>query len=74
MAKVKVLCPRCKTEMSYVTEVERSDGSKQVFRYYRCPACTLRLLDESYTITEEGERLVLKLRQGNRRPIVISVG
>lgn len=71
MSKVRVICPRCKTEMSYVTEVERSNGSKEVFRYYRCPACTLRLLDESYRITDEGERVVVRVRQGNRRPIIM---
>lgn len=70
MSKI-ALCPRCKTEMRYVTEVGRSDGSKQVFRYYYCPACSLRLLDESFRVTIDGEAVVIRFSQGSRRPIVV---
>ncbi|MCX8196130.1 MAG: hypothetical protein N3F67_03525 [Acidilobaceae archaeon] len=54
-----------------MTEVGRSNGSKQVFRYYYCPACSLRLLDESFRVTIDGEAVVIRFSQGSRRPIVV---
>ncbi|MCX8165334.1 MAG: hypothetical protein RMI00_00615 [Sulfolobales archaeon] len=74
MTKVKALCPRCKTEMTLISEIERSNGVRHINRYYRCPACTLRLMDESYRITEDGERLLLRVIQDEKRPIIIKVG
>jgi Zn-finger nucleic acid-binding protein len=40
------LCPRCKIPMVYVQEVEKSGSERRVVRYYKCPLCGLKLLDE----------------------------
>jgi len=40
------LCPHCKIPMVYVQEVERSGTERRIVRYYKCPLCGLRQLDE----------------------------
>lgn len=41
-----ILCPRCKIPMEYVSVTEKSSSGAKILRYYRCPACHTRLIDE----------------------------
>jgi len=47
-----VLCPRCKIPMEYVSVTEKSSSSVKVLRYYRCPSCHTRVIDERIDIVK----------------------
>ncbi|MEM1758671.1 MAG: hypothetical protein QXJ65_04720 [Acidilobaceae archaeon] len=70
--RVRVLCPRCKVDMDYISETVKSNsGIKQLFRYYRCPACSYRLLDEKLSVNVNGESLIIVFSMGSKRLLVI---
>ncbi|MEB3816970.1 MAG: hypothetical protein LRS46_03410 [Desulfurococcales archaeon] len=46
MEPSEVLCPRCHVPMSYIQESERRGVERRIERYYRCPICGLKIVDE----------------------------
>lgn len=73
MEKVAI-CPRCMTEMEYMTEVARGSEGKKIFMYYRCPACSFRLLDEAVTVKLENGSVIVRATLGERRPRFLVIG
>ncbi len=51
----KMLCPRCKIPMYYTSETVRDSRGVYITRYYLCPACRAKLVDERITITKSGD-------------------
>jgi len=66
----EVLCPRCKTSMDYVSEVERGDVVR-VSRFYRCPACGFRALDERATIRRGDDGVVVEFSVSTNRKVLV---
>lgn len=61
---------RCKTSMDYMSEVERG-GEVRVSRFYRCPACGFRVLDERVTVRRSEDGLVLEFSKPVNRKFII---
>jgi len=67
--RIEILCLRCKTSMEYVSEVER--GSEvRISRFYRCPLCGFRILDERVTIKRSEDGLVLEVSMPTNRKLI----
>jgi len=45
-----VLCPYCKVPMEYHSEVERTGERRRVSRYYRCPVCGAKIVDDVFEV------------------------
>ncbi len=56
-----VLCPRCKIPMEYVSVTEKSGEGAKILRYYRCPACHTRLIDERIDVVRVDEGFKVKV-------------
>ena len=52
MARERVLCPRCGSQMVYLIDIE-GGNSRKIHYYYRCPLCGYRL-DDLYVIVRRG--------------------
>jgi len=67
-----ILCPRCKVVMEYLIEVEKlASGERRVTRYYRCPVCGTKIIDEKYAIRpENGMIRIISLTNGEKRVIM----
>ena len=57
----RVLCPTCKIPMVYMSEAERVGGETRITRYYICPACKRKIVDEKIIVTRNGDKIVLKV-------------
>ena len=75
MPKSVVLCPNCKVPMVYVQEVERVGNERRIVRYYKCPACGAKIMDEVLKIIRVNgsvkliaEQAPARFVEGNRRP------
>ena len=68
--RFEILCLRCKTSMDYMSEVERG-GEVRVSRFYRCPVCGFRVLDERVTIRRSEDGLVLEFSKPVNRKFII---
>ncbi|MCE4598823.1 MAG: hypothetical protein F7C81_01320 [Desulfurococcales archaeon] len=67
----RMLCPVCKIPMDYAMETEKnSNGERRITRYYLCPACGTRVIDEQLLITIE-ENTVKVLVLGNGKQTII---
>jgi C4-type Zn-finger protein len=66
----EVLCPRCRTSMEYMSEVERS-GEVVVSYFYRCPACGFRVLDERVAVKGLGDGLLLEVHRHTGRKLLV---
>ncbi len=68
----QVLCPRCRIPMEYMFETERySDGSRRLMRYYRCPACGTKVIDEQAVVSNHNG--VIRVTFENPRKIIAGV-
>ena len=56
-----VLCPWCRIPMDYVMESERLGGERRLARYYQCPACRAKILDERITIKATAASLLVRV-------------
>lgn len=68
-----VLCPRCKIPMDYVMEAEKVGGERRLTRYYQCPACRTKILDERITIKSNTKYLIITIldySSNGSRPII----
>ena len=65
-ANGEVLCPKCRIPTSYVSETEKSNGTARVVRYYKCPACWGKLLDEEVTVNRIGDRIEVRITYKKR--------
>ena len=66
-----VLCPRCKIPMYYGSEKVRDSNGVRITRYYQCPACKSKLVDERIEVKEGGERLTLLFRLDGKTLITV---
>ncbi len=60
-ANGRVLCPTCKIPMVYMSEAERVGGETRITRYYVCPACKRRIIDEKIIVNRNGDKIILKV-------------
>ncbi|MEB3787665.1 MAG: phage terminase large subunit family protein [Desulfurococcales archaeon] len=68
----QVLCPRCRIPMEYMFETERySDGSRRLVRYYRCPACGTKVIDEQAIVSNHNG--VVRVTFENPRKIIANI-
>ena len=68
-----VLCPRCKIPMDYVMEAEKVGAERRLTRYYQCPACRTKILDERITIKSNTKYLIVTIldySSNGSRPII----
>jgi len=67
-------CPRCRVPMTYVQEVERSGSERRIVRYYRCPVCGLRLLDEVMRIVRVNGsvKIIIDLAKQGRVTVAVN--
>lgn len=69
--RLEVLCPKCKVGMDYMSEVEKGDEVR-ISRFYRCPVCGFRVLDERIVVRHSSEVVVLEVtRSTSKKPITI---
>ncbi|MCE4606043.1 MAG: hypothetical protein F7B59_01745 [Desulfurococcales archaeon] len=61
-----LVCPRCGSIMNYQIEVElRHDGTRVVYRYYRCPVCRYKITDSVVTIRRINGKIVTEAKNSN---------
>ncbi len=69
----EVLCPRCKVPMDYLIELEKlASGERRITRYYRCPVCGTRIIDEKYAVRFEDGRIVITSLLNGQPRIILS--
>ncbi|MCE4610790.1 MAG: hypothetical protein F7B17_02325 [Desulfurococcales archaeon] len=66
-----VLCPRCRIPMYYGSEKVRDSNGTRITRYYQCPACKSKLVDERIEVKVEGEGLTLLFRLDGKTVITV---
>ncbi len=72
--KVGLVCPRCGSIMNYQIEVElKHDGTRIVYRYYRCPVCRYKIIDSVVTIRRVNGKIITEARDGNGRHRALEV-
>lgn len=65
-----VLCPRCKAPMAYIQEIERVGDERRITRYYKCPACGTKILDEVIRIHRVNGSVVIMVEQNGHGKII----
>ena len=65
-------CPKCGSPMVYLVERERNTrGETRVTRYFRCPVCGTKVIDQQLLIkSENGTIRIISLINGSRRIVV----
>ena len=65
------VCPKCGVPMVYLIEKEKnSKGEVRITRFYRCPVCGTKIIDEKLILRPvDGRILVFSLINGEK-PIV----
>ncbi len=65
------ICPICKVPMLYLTEKEKkSSGEIRITRFYRCPVCGTKIIDEKLLLRPvNGSIVVYSLLNGERQII-----
>ncbi len=67
----RLLCPVCRIPMDYAMETEKnSNGERRITRYYKCPACGSRIIDEQLLVKTEGS-MVKVLVLSNGKPTIV---
>ena len=64
------LCPICKTPMAYIQETERMGEERRILRYYKCPACGARVIDEVLRIRKVNGSVIITLEQNGSGKII----
>jgi DNA-directed RNA polymerase subunit RPC12/RpoP len=67
-------CPKCGALMAYLVEKEKNGkGEIRITRYYRCPVCGTKVIDERILVKPvDGKIQVFSLTNGKRQ-IIYSV-
>ena len=69
----EVLCPRCRVPMDYLIELEKlASGERRITRYYKCPVCGTRIIDEKYSIRLVDGRIVITSLLNGQPRIILS--
>jgi len=64
------ICPICKTPMAYIQESEAIGGEKRLTRYYKCPACGAKIVDEVLRVVRvNGEVRIIIEQNGSGKLI-----
>ena len=64
----RVLCPQCKVATLYTSETERKNSSyTRIIRYYKCPACWGRIIDEEVIVTSNGSLIEVRVKIYNEK-------
>ncbi len=66
----RVVCPYCKVPMEYYMEVEKLGGTRRITRYYRCPVCSAKLIDEVLEVSYMEDRVVVRILSNGVRRLV----
>ncbi|MCE4603476.1 MAG: hypothetical protein F7B20_00725 [Aeropyrum sp.] len=61
-----VVCPRCKIPMYYAGETVKESGRHTATRFYVCPACRLKLVDERIVIVPASTGLEVSITEDRR--------
>ncbi len=61
-----VICPRCRVPMYYGSERVKDSSGVTVTRFYQCPACRSKLVDEKMVVKLAGDTAVVEVK---RRPL-----
>ena len=69
----KLLCPRCKVPMLYASERVRDSRGTRITRYYLCPACRSKLVDERMEVAEAGGMVEVRVTVDGRTVIAARV-
>lgn len=67
-----VLCPRCRIPMEYMSVTEKDSRGARILRYYRCPACHTRVVDERIEVKKERELIKLVIISDGKTIISIA--
>lgn len=63
-------CPKCGAPMAYLVEKEKNGtGIVKITRYYRCPACGTKVIDEQILI-EPSDGVLKIIRLNIKRKII----
>lgn len=65
-----VLCPVCGSEMDYVIEVEKTGSVRRITRYYRCPACGTKIIDEKFEVRLEEDKIIVRSLINGAKPVI----
>ena len=67
-----VLCPRCRVPMDYVSESERMGSERRITRYYVCPACRTKMLDERIVVRVDTTKVIITAYDysNGKRPVI----
>ena len=65
-----ILCPVCGSEMDYVIEVEKTGSVRRITRYYRCPVCGTKIIDEKFEVRVEGEAVIVRSLINGEKPVI----
>jgi transcriptional regulator NrdR family protein len=66
------LCPICKTPMVYIQETERAGDERRIVRYYKCPACGTRVIDEVLKVRRVNGSIVILIEQNGSGKVIQS--
>jgi len=66
----QMVCPYCKVPTEYYVEVEKTRGRRRITRYYRCPVCGAKIIDEIIEVEETSEGVVVRVLTNGVKKIV----
>jgi uncharacterized protein YbaR (Trm112 family) len=73
-SKLEILCPRCKVPMDYLSETEKESNSNgksiKITRYYKCPVCGRRIIDETLIIRDDGTNTIIESHTNGARKLL----
>jgi len=62
LSEEALLCARCRIPLALGSETEkRANGETVIYRYYVCPACNSKILDEKISIKRTGETIEVRI-------------
>ncbi|AFZ70276.1 hypothetical protein Calag_0512 [Caldisphaera lagunensis DSM 15908] len=72
--RTEILCPRCKVPMDYLSETEKTSNnngrSTKITRYYRCPVCGRRIIDEVLIIKDNNTDITIESHTNGARKLL----
>ncbi|BAA79598.2 hypothetical protein APE_0628.1 [Aeropyrum pernix K1] len=63
-----VVCPRCRIPMYYASETVKEGGRHRITRFYVCPSCKLKLVDERIVVIPSSSTVEVEVA-GDRKTI-----
>lgn len=72
--RVEVMCPKCKVPMDYLSETEKTSNNSgktiKITRFYKCPVCGRRVIDEVLTIKDDGINTIIESHTNGARKLI----